>query len=81
MIYIYYILNLINFVKIRTLNAYKKMCVNVFLIFFNYRCNNISGALYKVFTLFNPTTILLTFIGKKTKKLKIENIRKQLKIL
>ena len=35
---------MIIFVKIRTLNAYKKNCAYVFSLFFNYYCYNILGA-------------------------------------
>jgi len=71
---------LINVVKNLTLNVYEKNCDNVFLIFFNYHCNDISGALYLFFMLFDPTNkIVLTSIEKNLNKLETENVRKQLK--
>jgi len=56
--------------KNTTLNAFKKNCDYVFLIFFNCYLSNISGVLYYILTYFGPTNrILLTVIKKK----KIEN--------
>jgi len=67
------------FVKIRTLNTYKKNDDYVFIIFFICHCNNILGYLYYIFRLFDPTNeILLIFIEKK---LETEYVRKQLTII
>jgi len=53
------------FVKIRTLNALKKNFDNVFLIFFNRHCNNISEAFYYIFKLFRPNEYNFIDINRK----------------
>jgi len=69
-----------NFFPKIELKIVMKKIVLVFVVFFNYYCNNLSDALYSFLIIFYTTNkILLTFIRKnKLKKLKIENVYKHL---
>ena len=56
--------------NIWTLNAYKKNCDYVVLLFLKYQSNNIFGALYYIFKIVYPKNkILLTFIEIKAKSI------------
>ena len=71
---------MINFVKISTLNTYKKNRDYVFLIFFNYYYNNLSVAKHYIFTLFTKQIkFYWFFFGKKLKIMKTDNVHIKLK--
>jgi len=58
----------------------KIICDYVFLIFFKYYFNNMSGALYSISKLFDSTNkIVLSYIEKILKKIRTQYICKQLK--